>query len=84
MLKCCGRKSVDIIFSDEKLFCIKQWYNAENDIHLMTLEDIPEIFRIVQHLQWKNSIVVCTAVLENEKLPLKCINKKVIKQCEVL
>lgn len=50
----------------------------------MTLEDMPENFQIAKHLQRKNSIMVCTAVSENGKLPLKYINKKVKIRCEVL
>lgn len=74
-----GSKSVEkIIFSDEKLFCTEQSYNAKNDVvYSATFEDIPENFRTVKRFQNKNSVMVWAAVSHNGKLPLKFIDKGV-------
>ena len=42
-----GKKSVDrMVFSDEKIFCTEQSFNAKNDIvYSTTFEDVPENLR---------------------------------------
>lgn len=71
-LKQHGRTGVDkILFSDEKLFWKEQSNIARNDvIFSATFEDKPT----GKYFQNKNSIMICTAVINNEKWLMKFID----------
>lgn len=62
-----------MIFSQNKLFCPTECYNAKNDVYSIAFEDIFENLQTVKHFQRKNSIMVSMI----GKLSLKFIDKMV-------
>lgn len=69
------RKVRKTIFSDEKLFVMRQSYNAQNDrIYALSVEDIPRHVRTVPRYQNASSAMVWGAVSYQGKLRLKFID----------
>lgn len=72
------KKLENLIFSDEKLFEVRQTHNSKNDVvYALKIEDIPEKSRTVQRFQKSSSVMVWGAVSKTAKLPLVFVEKGV-------
>lgn len=73
-----NEKIKKIIFSDEKLFVVEQYYNAQNiRVYSGSFENIPEHLKTVQRFQNASSIMVWAGISHRGKLPLVFIDKGV-------
>jgi len=64
-----------IVFSDEKIFSVKEQLNAQNDrVYALSVEDIPQSARNVQHFQSSSNIMVWAAISSEGKFPIVFIS----------
>lgn len=71
-------QSLEVIFSDEKLFMVQQYHNAQIvRVYGLSFEDIPEHLRTVQRFQNASAVMVWAGISHNGKLPLVFIDRGV-------
>lgn len=69
----------DIIFSDEKLFCLERPLNRQNDrVYGISISNIPMAARSIPRYQNTSAVMVFGAFSQKGKLPLK-FNEKGVK-----
>jgi inhibitor of nuclear factor kappa-B kinase subunit alpha len=65
-----------IVFSDEKMFYVRELLNAQNDrVYALSLDDIPPSVLNVQHFQSCSSLMVWAAISYEGKFPLVFISR---------